>query len=99
HRRMPWTAFGVAQGTAAKLAGVTMATCHHCGAVHSDAVRFRDTCETCQAYLHCCRNCRLYSPGSHNNCLSSATEFVGDAAAINFCDELEFTSRATGPAE
>ena len=71
-----------------------MGTCHSCGIVIADAVRYRDTCPKCEAFLHCCLNCRLYSPGSHNHCLSPTTEMVGDVAAINFCDEFEFTSRA-----
>jgi hypothetical protein len=70
-----------------------MGTCHQCGAAITDAVRFRDTCPSCQAYLHCCLNCRLYSPSAHNHCLSPTTEYVGDVAGANFCDEFEFTSR------
>src|SRR5207245_2580008 len=71
-----------------------MGTCHSCGAVITEAVGFRATCPNCQAYLHCCLNCRLYSPGSHNHCLSLTTEYVGDVAGGNFCEEFEFTSRA-----
>ena len=70
-----------------------MGTCHQCGAVITEAVRFRDTCPNCQAYLHCCLNCRLYSPGAHNHCLSPTTEYVGDVAGANFCEEFEFTAR------
>ena len=69
-----------------------MGTCHQCGAVITEAVRFRDTCPSCQAYLHCCLNCRLYSPGAHNHCLSPTTEYVGDVAGANFCEEFEFTA-------
>jgi hypothetical protein len=78
--------------------GNVMGTCHSCGTSIADAVHFRDTCPTCQAFLHCCLNCRLYSAGSHNHCLSPTTEFVGDVAGINFCDEFEFTARAKAAA-
>jgi hypothetical protein len=71
-----------------------MGTCHECGATITEAVGFRDTCPQCQAYLHCCRNCRLYSPSAHNHCLSSTTDFVRDVAAANFCEEFDFTARA-----
>jgi hypothetical protein len=70
-----------------------MGSCHQCGATILEAVRFRDTCPSCQAYLHCCLNCRLYSPSAHNHCLSQTTEYVGDVAGVNFCEEFEFTSR------
>ena len=42
-------------------------------------------------------NCRLYSPSSHNHCLSSTTEYVRDAEGANFCEEFEFTT-APNPA-
>lgn len=71
----------------------TVGTCHGCGTTIAEAVGVRATCPKCQAYLHCCLNCRLYSPGSHNNCLSPTTEFIGDAAGANFCDEFEFVLR------
>ena len=69
-----------------------MGTCHSCGTAIADAVGFRATCPQCQAYLHCCLNCRLYSPSSHNHCLSPTTEYVGDVAGANFCEEFEFTA-------
>lgn len=68
-------------------------TCHSCGEVINDTVGVRDTCPKCHAYLHCCMNCRLYSPSSHNHCLSPTTEYVGDVAGANFCEEFEFTAR------
>ena len=71
-----------------------MGTCHQCGETITDAVGFRATCPKCQAYLHCCVNCRLYSPSSHNHCLSSTTEYVRDVEGANFCEEFEFVARA-----
>jgi hypothetical protein len=63
--------------------------CHSCGTAITEAVRCRDVCAKCGAYLHCCLNCRLYSPSAHNHCLSPTTEYVRDAAGGNFCDEFE----------
>ena len=70
-----------------------MGTCHHCGATVTEAVGFRASCPSCHAYLHCCLNCRLYSPNAHNHCLSSTTEYVRDVAGANFCEEFDFTAR------
>jgi hypothetical protein len=70
-----------------------MGTCHKCGTVVTEAVHFRDTCPSCQAFLHSCLNCRLYSPSAPNHCLSRTTEFVRDVEIGNFCEEFEFTSR------
>jgi hypothetical protein len=71
-----------------------MGTCHACGTSITEAVGFRDVCPKCNAYLHCCLNCRLYSPSAHNHCLSPTTEAVRDVEVANFCEEFEFTARA-----
>jgi hypothetical protein len=70
-----------------------MGTCHNCGATITEAVRFRDACPSCQAYLHCCLNCRLFSASAHNHCLSPTTEYVRDVAGANYCEEFEFVAR------
>jgi hypothetical protein len=72
-------------------------TCHQCGTEITDRVGVHATCPSCQAYLHCCLNCRLYSPGAHNHCLSPTTEDVADVAQANFCEEFEFTARKKAP--
>jgi hypothetical protein len=71
-----------------------MGTCHQCGATISEAVGFRYACPACSAHLHCCLNCRLYSPSAHNHCLSPTTEPVRDVAGANFCEEFDFVTRA-----
>ena len=71
-----------------------MGTCHQCGTAITDAVGFRAVCPSCNAYLHCCVNCRLYSPSASNHCLSNTTEPVRDVEAANFCEEFEFVARA-----
>ena len=66
-----------------------MPICHRCGAAVEEPIGFHAVCTACTAYLHCCVNCRLYSPNSHNHCLSSTTEYVRDAEASNFCEEFD----------
>ncbi len=46
----------------------------------------RDTCPKCDADLHCCRNCRFYDPGKHNQCTESQAEWVRYKEEANFCD-------------
>ena len=55
----------------------------------------KETCEKCDAYLHCCLNCRFYDPAKHNECAIPNTDWVGDKRAACFCDEFEFVDRAT----
>jgi hypothetical protein len=66
-----------------------MPTCPKCGAAVEGPIGFRDVCDSCHAFLHSCVNCRLYSPSSHNHCLSPTTEFVRDVEAANFCEEFD----------
>jgi hypothetical protein len=70
-----------------------MGICHRCGATVTDAVGVRAVCPQCNAYLHCCLNCRLYSASASNHCLSNTTEPVRDVEAANFCEEFEFVVR------
>jgi hypothetical protein len=51
---------------------------------------FKEYCETCSAYLHCCKNCRFYNPSSHNGCVIHTTDHVGDPTGLNFCEEFEW---------
>ena len=65
-------------------------SCWKCGEAIELAVGSRvgtrDTCSHCDADLHCCRNCRLYDPGKHNQCAETQAEWVGDKEAANYCD-------------
>ena len=67
--------------------------CHRCGSPWNAAdlkrPGFKEVCETCNAYLHSCKNCRFHQPGAHNECLIGTTEWVGDKEKANFCDEFE----------
>jgi len=69
-----------------------MRICYNCGAElpPRERVPFKELCPKCDAFLHCCRNCRLYAPDAHNHCLSTTTEAVPDTERGNFCDEFEF---------
>jgi len=66
--------------------------CHHCGCDVGaiEGVGRRDACLGCGADLHCCRNCRFYSPGAHNDCREPQAERQVDKACGNFCDYFSF---------
>lgn len=81
-----------------------MKRCHQC---HTPWVSEKkqpgpkDFCEACSAYLHACLNCRFYDPAKHNQCAIPTTDWVGDKAWANFCDEFEFADadeKAANPA-
>lgn len=70
-----------------------MNRCHRCQTQWvSEAKRpgFKEACESCSAYLHCCMNCRHHSPSLHNQCAIPTTDFVGDRQGANFCEDFEF---------
>ena len=56
---------------------------------------FRAKCDQCQAWLHCCINCKNYEPGRANDCKIPGTEYIANREAINFCEEFELLG--TGP--
>jgi len=73
--------------------------CHKCGAPWESDKRqpgFKETCRGCGAYLHCCRNCRFHTPSAHNQCYIPNTEYVADRKGLNFCEEFEFKTGASG---
>jgi hypothetical protein len=71
--------------------------CQRCGTDVGTLERVgrRDTCLRCGSDLHCCRNCRFYAPGHHNDCLETQAERQVDKRAGNFCDYFSFR---VGPA-
>ena len=79
-----------------------MFKCHHCGHDWNPEKRqpaYKESCEACNAYLHCCLNCRFHNPSRHNQCDIPNTDWVGDRRGANFCDEFEFRSaNARSPA-
>jgi hypothetical protein len=46
-------------------------------------------CPGCRKPTHCCRNCRLYSPGRPNECFEPQVERVVDKTRANFCEWFE----------
>ncbi|HEX5411520.1 MAG TPA: hypothetical protein VFZ27_06630 [Terriglobia bacterium] len=66
-------------------------SCFKCGdrIETADRVGTRATCPKCDADLHCCRNCRFYDPGKHNQCAEPQAEWVRDKEASNYCDYFQ----------
>ena len=73
--------------------------CHACGAPWDGegTPGFKAVCESCSAFLHSCKNCRLHDPTAHNECLSSTTEYVADREGPNWCDEFDFKTTGKEP--
>jgi len=70
-----------------------MKTCHKCGAPWESTMRqpgFKEFCAACNAYLHCCKNCKYHRRGSPNQCYIPNTEPVSNRAGANFCEEFAF---------
>ena len=70
-----------------------MNTCFKCGAKWVSEARrpaFKEICESCTAYLHCCKNCRFHDWSAHNECRVGTTEWVADRVRANYCEEFEF---------
>lgn len=67
--------------------------CHRCGAAWESQARqpgVKEICDACGAYLHCCKNCSHHRRDRHNQCYIPNTDWVGDRATLNFCDEFSF---------
>ncbi len=50
---------------------------------------FREICDKCFSWQHCCRNCKNYKPGMPNDCLIPGTESIADRESSNFCEEFQ----------
>ena len=63
-----------------------------------EKVGYRDTCSSCDAYLHSCENCGLYVKGY---CTEPSAEKVSDPVGMNFCEwfmeRQESVTRSQGP--
>ena len=68
-----------------------MKACQKCGEewTRKESPGFKATCPKCTAYLHSCRNCRLYNP-SADRCSSVTAECTGDRESLNYCEEFMF---------
>lgn len=69
-----------------------MYLCHACRKelTLKDKPGRKDCCPCCEVELHCCLNCRFYSPGMHNDCQETQAEWVADKERANFCDYFTF---------
>jgi len=67
--------------------------CHECGTavklLPGMKIARTETCGKCDADLHCCRNCRFFDPGRHNQCAETQAEWVQEKSRANFCDYFE----------
>lgn len=72
--------------------------CWHCGTELADPpggkISFRATCDKCQSWLHCCKNCKNYKPGAPNDCAVPGTEYIADRESSNFCEEFQLLGQA-----
>lgn len=66
--------------------------CHHCGRGVDKVERVgrRDACLGCGSDLHCCCNCRFYTPGRDNDCREPQAERQVDKQRGNFCEYFSF---------
>ena len=79
-----------------------MRSCHRCGAEWDSIKRVpgvKEFCAKCSAYLHCCLNCKHHNPAYHNQGAIPNTDWVGDKAGTNFCDEFEFRDASAAAGE
>ena len=74
-----------------------MRCCYNCGTEWDSEKRepgVKEFCPHCDAWLHCCLNCRFHDPGASQQCQNPTVEYVADKAAANFCGEFEFAETA-----
>jgi hypothetical protein len=75
-------------------------SCAACGgAIDAERIGVRDTCPSCQAYLHACRNCDFYAPGASRDCREPTADLVADKEAGNFCDHFHWDVDRAAPAK
>ena len=69
--------------------------CYKCGAAceGEDRPGFKDTCETCMAYLYSCRNCTFFEEKGNLGCSLTYVERVTDLEKYNYCDEFKFRDK------
>lgn len=62
--------------------------CVKCGAPYPLSGRLgrKEVCPRCDADLHTCHNCRLYSPHAHNECAETQADWVREKDRANYCD-------------
>ena len=75
-----------------------MPSCFSCGQKLklSDRVGRAETCPSCGADLHCCRNCKFFDPASYNECREPVAERVVEKDRSNFCDYFQIAEDPLG---
>ena len=75
--------------------------CYSCDSelILIDKVVRQDTCPTCDKDLRCCKNCRFWDPGAHNQCRETISEYVPDREKANFCASFEIRKGKLGAPE
>ena len=70
-------------------------TCAACGVEVElpEKVGFRDTCPSCDAYLHSCVNCGFWV---NSRCTEPSAEKVRYPEGINFCDWYQVRDKEQG---
>jgi hypothetical protein len=65
--------------------------CHACGYELKLEVKVarRDTCDNCDADLHCCLNCRFYDERA-DQCRENIAAWVRNRDSSNFCAAFTF---------
>lgn len=53
-----------------------------------------EECESCDADVRCCMNCKHYDRSASNQCREPIAEFVSDKEHSNFCDQFTFREGA-----
>jgi hypothetical protein len=51
-----------------------------------ERIGFADCCESCDADLHVCLNCRFHDPSAYNECRESSAERVRERDRANRCE-------------
>jgi len=71
--------------------------CHACrNELDFDRIKMQrtDTCPHCAADLHCCKNCKYWEPGAHNQCTEQIAEYVPERERANHCMHFIFLDGA-----
>lgn len=76
-----------------------MASCWSCASPLEipEKVRREATCERCEAWIHCCKNCHFWNE-SGRSCEEPAADWVHDRERANFCDFFALDAPASGGA-
>ena len=70
--------------------------CWKCGTeIKIEMVSRSTECPECKADLHCCKECKFYSPGSHYDCKETVDEIITDKEKSNFCDFFHVNGKLT----